>query len=166
MKLIKSTNSELIQVSDEDFDNLNQFHWQVSFGPHGEPRSVSTSIKKKTFQMSHLILRRRGIEFKYFVDHKDSNPLNNQFENLRPACYSQNAMNRRCASGYRGVHKAKNGKYKAQIGFYSRSIHIGTFATAEEAARKYDEFAKLVHKEFAILNFPDAQSCQEFDQKQ
>lgn len=32
--------------------------------------------------------------------------------------------------------------------------HLGTFATAEEAAKVYDEHAKQLYGEFAYLNFP------------
>lgn len=35
-----------------------------------------------------------------------------------------------------------------------KQTYLGSFFTEEEAARKYDEFARIHHGEFANLNFP------------
>ena len=54
-----------------------------------------------------------GIE----VDHKDRNGLNNRWDNLRLATYSQNARNStaRNKSGVKGVYPTPSGKYQAII---------------------------------------------------
>jgi len=36
--------------------------------------------------------------------------------------------------------------------------HLGTHDTAEEAAKVWDEAAKRLHGEYAVLNFPLAKS--------
>lgn len=90
-----------------------------------------------------------------FVDHKNQEPLDNRLANLRFATRSQNAANgvrKSPKSGYRGVLKRGN-RYEVIIRKNRKGVYVGYFPTAMQAAMRYDEVAKKLHGEFAVLNF-------------
>lgn len=94
------------------------------------------------------------------ADHRDGNTLDNRRGNLRPATCAQNCRNRRKASnntsGYKGVCFRKDrGTWLASIRTGGPKLtKLGTFKTAELAARAYDAAAAQHFGEFAVLNFP------------
>ncbi len=85
------------------------------------------------------------------IDHRDLNPANNRWENLREATHSQNNMNHRVrrdsATGLKGV-VAHRGRFLARITADKRTRHLGTFRTAAEAHAAYRAAVETVHGQF------------------
>ncbi len=52
------------------------------------------------------------------------------------------------ASGFRGVFRAKNGKYRVSIGFKKKRFYLGTFDTYEEAVQERLRAEDLIYGEF------------------
>ncbi|MEI7998669.1 MAG: HNH endonuclease [Candidatus Omnitrophota bacterium] len=88
------------------------------------------------------------------IDHDNGNPSDNRFVNLREATRSENQANRgktkANASGFKGVYWDKKAKkWKAQIGFESKTKYLGLFDTKEEAHDVYKKAADNLHGKFA-----------------
>jgi len=88
------------------------------------------------------------------IDHRDGNPANNRWSNLRVATSSQNNANR-CrprhnTSGFKGVHfNAQRRKWAATICKDWRTIYLGLFLTPEAAHAAYVAAARKLFGEFA-----------------
>ena len=90
------------------------------------------------------------------IDHRDLNPSNNRWKNLRDATKSQNLANckvkRHSGSGIKGVRRnplAKKESWIAEIRHNRKKIHIGCFPTADSAQAAYWAKAQEIFGEFA-----------------
>ena len=87
------------------------------------------------------------------IDHIDTDPSNNRWNNLRLATISQNAGNRKKAknntSGFKGVCMATCGRWVARICINGRRFHLGYFDTAANAHKAYVAAAEKYFGEFA-----------------
>lgn len=84
------------------------------------------------------------------IDHIDGNGANNALSNLRITNHSINMQNRHRAnrnstSGIMGVHKIKDGRYKAYISVGGKTKHIGIFPTESDAFSAYLETKRTLH---------------------
>lgn len=88
------------------------------------------------------------------VDHRDGNPLNNRWSNLRIATQSLNNANaklrRDSTSGLKGVtfHKRAK-KWCAQIQWRGRHIYLGLFQSKTAAHNAYMKKATCLFGEYA-----------------
>ena len=89
------------------------------------------------------------------VDHHNRDGLDNAWLNLRPATSSQNGANRLAQRnnrlGIKGVRAYKGGGniFIARIKFRGQEVHLGTFPSALQAQRAYDQAAVWYFREFA-----------------
>jgi hypothetical protein len=152
--LMQITKGQFAIVDDVDFQLVSGIGWSAQRSKHSNTYYARGRYKGKLVLMHRLILGFPPSK----IDHRNGNGLDNRRENLRRATHSQNVRNgmkRSCnTSGYIGVHFHKaNRKWVAYVGLRYHVNYLGSFNTAEEAARARDEAAKKLHGEFAKLNF-------------
>lgn len=159
MKEIQLTRGQVALVDDADFEWLNQWKWFALKGKDKKTlyaqRNIPIAGKQKGLKMHRLILGLDDPEI--FVDHIDTNGLNNQRHNLRLATSSQSACNRTRRisniSKYKGVTWRKdNKKWRVYVGKSGVQKRFGQFDNEKDAAAEYNKQALIIHGEFAHLN--------------
>lgn len=141
-----------------DYGLISQFKWCVSKRKQYiyASRHVKNPISKTIFMHRIILDAPSGL----VVDHINHNGLDNRRSNLRLCTYAQNGQNRLASitnkSGYKGVSWDKDNLiWQVTIKFNGHLYKVGTFPTAESAARAYDSKAVEFFGEFAKLNFPE-----------
>ena len=123
MKIIDLSNGKAqAQVSDEDYERLSQYKWQlVRNSAHNENRmiyyarrwqrddQVEKSHKYRCIFMHREITGLPPGDMHLVVHHVDENGLNNQRENLRVVTFSENLKMKRNQQRKSGV------KYKKKV---------------------------------------------------
>lgn len=149
-KLVALSNGTA-KVSTEDYELINSEVWHV--GKKGYAMNRQGKMMHRVI-MKPLIGTIDGLTF----DHINRDPLDNRRENLRVATAAQNMANRistrATESGYIGVGvDRRRNKFFAYIKSDSIHYNLGFFWDAEEAAYIRDQFALVLHGDFAITNF-------------
>ncbi len=90
---------------------------------------------------------------KNLVGTKNGNKLDCRLENIIYRSRSVASRKRKTSSrvGYTGVYK-ENNRYRAVISVNRKSVHIGMFATAEEAALAYNRKSRELYGEDGKIN--------------
>lgn len=129
--------------------------YSTSDAPLGIRIRMTVSGVVSAFFAHRIIYQLMGVDIPdgIEVDHKNTDPFDNRWCNLRLATTSQNHANRRKFSGSlpKGVSRQK-GKFRAAITHNNHKINIGTFATPEEAHSAYRAKATEIYGEFARFN--------------
>lgn len=147
-------------VDDDMFDSLSRFAWYASPMTRGNGKVYAAAHGQSigsgpaTIYMHRVVI---GATAGQIVDHIDRDTLNNTRPNLRLATGALNAVNRAIRpnrSGFRGVY-LHHTKFVAEAQLHGRRIRRVGFECPAEAARAYDEIARDLFGEFALLNFPE-----------
>lgn len=159
--MIQLTKGMVSLIDDEDFHQVNSLKWYVSITTDGKPyarhdKHLGMNGEKEIRKRISLHRFLMGVEDpKIFVDHKNGNTLDNRKENLRIASVKQNNQNRNKqtshnTSGYRGVSYNKKAKKYEAYGNdpTGKRIYLGLFSNPKEAAKAFDEFAKINYGKF------------------
>ena len=153
VKTIPLSRGYVALVDDGDYDRLITLGTWYAVAGHNTFYGRRNLYHREDGSYTYLLMH-NVITGWPMTDHRNGNGLDNQRVNLRPATRSQNMANRRLnsnsASGFKGVHRQRN-RWIA----HCKSIYLGSFTTAEEAARAYDAAARELFGEFARLNFPE-----------
>jgi AP2 domain len=155
MKAIPLTKGFAAIVDDDDYDRLVVYKWRALMGNKGIVYAQRHGEKDGSVLMHRQIMDAGPDDL---IDHKNFDGLDNRKDNLRFCSRTQNAHHNRVvySKSYKGVRKNRDGdKYSARIRLGNgRRIHLGSFDTAEEAAKAYDVAAVMHCGEFAEVNFP------------
>lgn len=116
---------------------------------------VSTNGVRKSYKAHRVVweMTNGPIPDGWEIDHIDGDSIHNPPTNLRLATRFGNACNvgrrKDNTSGYKGVHKVRNGRFAARIQSGHRRVPLGVYATAEEAHLAYKQASTVAHRQFA-----------------
>lgn len=151
---IPLVNGGFALVDPQDYNRLIQLPWRCNNKGYAMYIQIVHGKRREVY-MHRLIMRARG---SLVVDHLDGHRLNNVRSNLRLCTPQENLRYRRRfqnnLSGYKGVAKRNQG-WLARIWWDGKTIRLGLYDTAQEAAFAYDYAARLLFEAFALFNFPD-----------
>jgi len=118
---------------------------------------VHTSVDGKNIPAHRLAwLMHYGVMPARNIDHINRNPSDNRIANLRDVSQSENTQNTtpKRKTGLKGVSPAgSNGRFIAAISHNYKTHFIGTYDSAEDAARAYDREALKRFGDGALTNF-------------
>lgn len=149
-------------IDEQDAERVSVHHWYGYQKPRTRTIYVRSSIRQGDRRQEWLLHRfvlnlQRGAGV---VDHINRNGLDNRRCNLRVVTHAENVRNSgpRRNRTFKGVyHETRaNGyeRYRAEIMVDGRKIRLGSFKTAEQAARAWDAAAREHHGLFAYQNLP------------
>lgn len=131
-----------------------------------QSKHKNVTFLRKSWRKTHLIWLYMTGELPpadKIIDHKDGNPFNNRWVNLRLATLSQNGGNMMSKPGrlLRGVRKAAGGKYTFEVKCQRVKHCGGIYETPEEAHEAYKKLHAELHGTFSVYasrSKPDTQS--------
>ena len=149
----------LITVIDNVDADCAIISWYATKGGYAARTQKINGVKKVVYLHRKILERKigRSLSGGEVCDHINRDSLDNRRENLRVATLSQSVHNTSKKKGgvFKGVYYSKYHHFWcAKIMVSGVTKHVGYFNSPEDAARGYDYWAMLLHKEFSSLNFP------------
>lgn len=152
-----------IIIDDQDYERVKELNAHFSIREFSTKGVYYVYIRYTSNGKRHAIMLPRFIlnitDQDKMVAYKDHNTLNLSRANLIIGTHNQILKGRRSSkngtSKYLGVHWRKDsGKWRAVIkpSPDKKNISLGCFANEEDAARAYNDAAKIYHGKFANLN--------------
>lgn len=144
-------NSFLIDT--EDLETVKRFQWHMDRKGYVKAKYYGGQVS-----LSRLLMGVTGSGRSLFVDHISGDTRDNRRKNLRVCLPSENIKNRKLnatnRTGYKGVsYNSRLQKYMAGIrSGGGKTIYLGCYDTAIEAAAAYDRAALILHGQFARTN--------------
>lgn len=120
-------------------------------------KKADNSFKTETIYLHKLIaekfLTAQKSSVERLVGAKNGDKLDCRLENLLYRSRAVASRQRKTSSktGYTGVYQEHN-RYRAVISVHGKSMHLGMFDTAEEAALAYNKVSREVYGETGKLN--------------
>lgn len=120
-------------------------------------KKADGSYKTETIYLHKIIaekfLIKTKTKTKNLVGAKNGNKLDCRLENIVYRSRSVASRKRKTSSkaGYTGVYK-ENNRFRAVISVNRKSVHIGMFATAEEAALAYNKKSRELYGDDGKIN--------------
>lgn len=142
-------------ADDADFEMLSHWKWTWE-GRYAIRRETRGGRPRVCYMHRMILLPEDGQQ----VDHVNGNKLDNRRCNLRLASKSENQANSaprsETSSPFKGVSRVSGREcWRAYICSAGSYIHLGHFASENDAARAYDDAARRLFGEFARTNFPE-----------
>ena len=148
-------NQTLVLASPEDVPKFEKFRWTIDGGGYAVTDVVKNGIA--AFVQMHVMVLRDADHLE--TDHVNGNRCDNRRNNLRLCTHQQNTWNTKLRENtevpFKGVslRKDKTAKrYRANLVMDGRKFELGSYLTAEEAARAYDDKAKEMFGQYARTN--------------
>lgn len=134
------------------------FTWRVASGPRAKigARASTFTGEYRAIGVDKVVYKEHRLAWLYvegvwptLVDHKNRNPSDNSWSNLREVSHSQNMQNtvkQRGLSGFRGVNWNTSDKnWRARISIDGKRLFLGGFQCAVGASAVYELARKKHH---------------------
>lgn len=147
MAIRASNDGTVFLVDGADYEMLREHRWSHD----GQGYAITGKKGGGTISMHRMIL---GNPQGKVVDHINRRRNDCRRENLRAITPMQNSWNRtpiHTESGFKGV-QLRYGKWIATIQAERVTHYIGAFEEPELAALAYNDMARELHGEYAVLN--------------